>query len=437
MSNQGGVLATTRAQIKSLRSMLEGQQDRLAGILPTHLSAERVMRVAMADIQRTPKLLECQPGSVIGSIVQASELGLEVGSVLGHAYLVPFKGRCQLIVGYRGMIDLARRSGQILSIHAHVVRQHDDFTYELGMDPQLSHRPNLKVEPRTDGGDVTAAYAVARLKDGGVQFEVMSRVEIDAIRKNSPAGNFGPWVTNFPEMARKTPLRRLFKMLPASVEMMTAATHVDAPDHTQAAAVLDMGAADDQAAEGAVRSKLDEAKDKLAKAPPADDNATTEDTPTTQQAPKGEKPTRAPRAKAGEESVTVRTRRLGKACKGTYGLRTQGEAVAALKTALALTPAATDEALVAMTAEAEGWQVPAPKAPPGVSVKLADGSEYQGTEAECVAWCDQAIAEAEEVLDAQRVVEIHSAFPGRNDNAATRAAYFNRIHPEVVKALGG
>lgn len=116
------------------------------------------------------------------------------------------------------MIDLARRSGQIQSIGAYVVHEADDFEYELGLHPDIHHKPS----PLADRGPVTYVYAVAVLKGGGVQFEVMSRAEVEAIRKQSKAGNSGPWVTHWEEMARKSVVRKLFKYLPVSIEAVRA-----------------------------------------------------------------------------------------------------------------------------------------------------------------------------------------------------------------------
>jgi phage RecT family recombinase len=111
---------------------------------------------------------------------------------------------CQLIIGYRGMIDLARRSGQIVSLSARTVHEKDHFTYRYGLDETVEHVP-----ANGERGQLTYVYAVAKLKDGGVQFEVMSRNEIDKVRAQSKAKDSGPWVTHFEEMAKKTAIRRL------------------------------------------------------------------------------------------------------------------------------------------------------------------------------------------------------------------------------------
>ena len=185
---------------------------------PKHLTADRMMRVALSELRTNPKLLNCDHASLVNAIVKAGQLGFEIGSGLGHAYLVPYESEVTLIVGYRGLIALARRSGEIQSLTARVVRERDVFDLEYGLDERLRHVPSTDANP----GPVTHAYSIARLKDGGVQYEVMTRSEVESIRKRSRAGDAGPWVTDWEEMARKTVVRRLFKYLPVSIELADA-----------------------------------------------------------------------------------------------------------------------------------------------------------------------------------------------------------------------
>lgn len=202
----------------------------MAMALPKSLTADRLTRVVMTEFRKTPALMNCDQHSVLGAILQCAALGLEPGSALGHCYLLPFgngkssdvRPNCQLIIGYRGMIDLARRSGQIVSLSAYCVHEGDDFHYELGLHPDIHHIPGTSA----DNGIVTFVYAVAVLKGGGVQFEVMSRAEIENVRKTSKAGKSGPWASHWEEMAKKTVIRRLFKYLPVSIEA-TRAVEVD------------------------------------------------------------------------------------------------------------------------------------------------------------------------------------------------------------------
>jgi recombination protein RecT len=210
-------------------------QSQMRMALPKTLTAERLTRIVMTECRKTPELANCSQDSFFGAILQCAQLGLEPGGALGHCYLLPYGKTCQLIIGYRGMIDLARRSGQIVSINAYVVNDKDDFEYELGLHPDIKHRPS----PLADRGPVTYVYAVAVLKGGGVQFEVMSRAEVEAVRKQSKAGKSGPWVTHWDEMARKTVVRKLFKYLPVSIEAVRAVEIDEKSDRGEAVTETD------------------------------------------------------------------------------------------------------------------------------------------------------------------------------------------------------
>ena len=216
----------TMSKMQDFQVALAGQQAAISSRLPAHVSADRIIKIAVTAAWKNPKILDCTKESVLLSIMTAAELGLEPGGHLGGAYLVPYGTTCQLIPGYRGMIDLARRSGQIRSIEAHAVYEADEFVVEFGLDPKLSHRPTLKAER----GDVVAFYAVAQLVGGGVQYDYMTRADVDAIRKRSRAGTSGPWVTDYNEMGKKTVIRRLFKTLPVSVELARAMELHDASE---------------------------------------------------------------------------------------------------------------------------------------------------------------------------------------------------------------
>lgn len=203
----------------------------IALALPKHMTADRLARIAMTELRKTPKLMQCDQMSFLGAIMQCAQLGLEPGGALGHAYLLPFDRRqkqgnqwvtvateAQLIIGYRGMIDLARRSGQIVSLSARAVHENDTFSYAYGLEEKLEHVPCEDGNP----GALTHVYAVARLKDGGVQFEVMSKAAVDKVRAMSKSSDKGPWVDHYEEMAKKTAIRRLFKYLPVSIELQRA-----------------------------------------------------------------------------------------------------------------------------------------------------------------------------------------------------------------------
>ncbi len=234
-SETSTALAAAAGTDKMLQKFLaKGFQAQLKLAMPKSMTPERLSRIIVTECRRTPALLKCSPESFYGAVLQCATLGLEPGNALGHCYLLPFgngkdkdgRANAQLIIGYRGMIDLARRSGQILSISAYAVHENDEFHYELGLHPDIHHIPTQGAMP----GALTYVYAVAQIKDGGVQFEVMSRAEIEAVRSKSPAGKSGPWVSHFEEMAKKTVIRRLFKYLPVSIEAQRAAYADEATD---------------------------------------------------------------------------------------------------------------------------------------------------------------------------------------------------------------
>jgi recombination protein RecT len=140
-----------------------------------------------------------------------AELGIEPNG--RHAHLIPYKTECQLIIDYKGLVELAMRSGLISRIHADVVCENDTITIKNG---EINH----EVNPLISRGNMVGAYAMCFFKDGTAKHEYMSREEVDGIRKRSRAGNAGPWVTDYNEMAKKTVFRRMSKWLPLSPEIM-------------------------------------------------------------------------------------------------------------------------------------------------------------------------------------------------------------------------
>ncbi len=210
--------------LQEFQGALAAKRGAIAGRLPSHMSADRFVKIAVTAAAKSPKILQCNPESVMLSIMAAAEIGLEPGGSLGEGYLVPYGSTCQFIPGYRGLISLARRSGQIVSLEAHAVYAEDAFEVEFGLECKLSHKPSMAKER----GDIVAVYAIARLVGGGIQYDYMTRSEVDDIRKRSRAGTSGPWVTDFAEMAKKTVIRRLFKMLPVSTEMLSKALELQA-----------------------------------------------------------------------------------------------------------------------------------------------------------------------------------------------------------------
>ncbi len=205
-------------RVSTIRDLLAKSKEQIAMALPKHMDPDRLLRISMTSIQQNPKLLNCTPQSLVACVIESSQLGLSPDGVLGHSYLVPYGDKAQLQIGYRGFLELARRSGQVASLYAHDVHEGDKYEFELGLEPNLKHIP-----ARTDRGAIVAAYAVVRLKDGGYDFEWMWKEDIDKIRNSAKAKNGGPWKEHYPEMAKKTVIRRLAKRLPLSPEFQRAA----------------------------------------------------------------------------------------------------------------------------------------------------------------------------------------------------------------------
>ncbi|OKP81696.1 recombinase RecT [Paenibacillus sp. P3E] len=206
---------------KTINDLFEQMKPAIAQAIPKHLTPDRLLRIATTSIRTNPKLKVCTPESLLGAVMQCAQLGLEP-SILGHAYLIPYKNKgvdeCQFQIGYKGLIELARRTGQISSIMAQAVHEKDEFEYEYGINEKLKHVP-----ADGDRGPVVKYYSYAKFKDGGYSFMVMSRQDIMIHRdKFSKAKTYGPWVDHFDEMAKKTVLKSLMKYMPISVEFQRA-----------------------------------------------------------------------------------------------------------------------------------------------------------------------------------------------------------------------
>ena len=203
----------------------EQMQKQFAASLPSHLSPERFGRVAITALSRTPKLAECTQESFFKCLLDLSAMGLEPDG--RRAHLIPRNNRkqgtveCTLQIDYKGLVELMRRSGDVVAIHADVVCENDEFVHNLGVIE--SHTFDLK-GPR---GGFVAAYAQITFKDGSKQSAIMSKEEIDAIRKRSISGQSGPWVSDYNEMAKKTVVRRVSKMVTLSPEIMEAVERSD------------------------------------------------------------------------------------------------------------------------------------------------------------------------------------------------------------------
>lgn len=230
--------APAKRQTDTVRQALEKMKGQFALALPKHLTPDRLLRVTMTAVQNTPKLLECDRTSLFSAVMTCAQLGLEPDGVLGQAYLVPFKGKVQFIPGYKGLLTLARNSGEISTVQAHAVRVGDDFSYAYGLNEHLDHVP---AEDNEDG-EITHFYAYAKFKDGGHIFEVMTRAAVDRIRDQAEGYKAfkankiksTPWVDHYPQMGRKTAIRRVANYLPMSVQRAVAIEAAyEAGDHAE------------------------------------------------------------------------------------------------------------------------------------------------------------------------------------------------------------
>lgn len=217
-----------RAAPMTVATLLRGAKvSSMNAVCSRALSADKIVKLFALAASRTPKLMQCTPISVANAMMQCAELGIAPGT-LGTAYLIPYENRrvgtveCQLIVGYRGLVELARRSGQVATITADVVREGDVFVYENGVEPMLRHQAKAPLSAKR-----THAWAAVKFKDGSYQFTVLRWEEVEGIRARSRAGNSGPWVTDTDEMAKKTALRRLCKLLPLTLEVAAAMEKAD------------------------------------------------------------------------------------------------------------------------------------------------------------------------------------------------------------------
>ncbi len=209
ISNQQIALVISKDNLKALMEKRQVSQT-LERVSTRWMSADQLRTQAVLAVARNPALLRCTQHSFLESMVRAAELGLRFAGAGGEAYLIPFKNQCSLIIGYRGLCALARRTGKVTRIEARVVYERDHFKVSYGSGQQLIHRPYLG----SGRGKIICAYGLAELRDGSVQIEVMAIDEIEKIKNKSRAAENGPWRTDFSEMCRKTVLRRLCKFLP-------------------------------------------------------------------------------------------------------------------------------------------------------------------------------------------------------------------------------
>lgn len=208
---------------KGIKDYLKAYEGEIAKALPSVMTPERFSRIVTTALTQTPLLADCTPASFFGAMLTSAQLGLEPNTPLGQAYLIPFKNNkkgvveCQFQIGYKGLIDLARRSGEIQTIEAHIVYENDEFDFELGLETKLRHKP-----AKSDRGQMVWVYAMYKLTNGGYAFEVMS---VEDVKKHAAkysiafkSGKGSPWQSDFEEMAKKTVLKKVLKYAPLKTD---------------------------------------------------------------------------------------------------------------------------------------------------------------------------------------------------------------------------
>ena len=204
----------------ALQQYIKQMENEIKKALPSVITPERFTRIILSALSTNPKLAETTPQSFLGAMMTAAQLGVEPNTPLGQAYLIPYRNKgvmeCQFQLGYKGLIDLAYRSGDISIIQAQVVYSEDSFTYSFGLEPTLKHIPTA-----SNRGKPLYVYAVFKTRKSGYGFEVMSIEEIRSLaQKYSKSYENGPWQTNFEEMAKKTVLKRLLKYAPLKTDFL-------------------------------------------------------------------------------------------------------------------------------------------------------------------------------------------------------------------------
>lgn len=221
-----------QAVVKTVKTFVMDNLKAIESAMPRiGLTAESVARTALSQVYKNPVLETCDKTSLIRAIIEAASLGLSFA--LGRAYLVPFNNKrldpvtgektwrmeAQFMPGYQGLVDLVRRSAQVKTVLAGAVYDGDTFVYEFGLETdRFEHKP--VTEP--DDAKLTHTYCLIRFLDGGYQLVVLTKAQIDAVRKRSKAASEGPWVTDYGAMAIKTAVKRCTKLCPASIELSRA-----------------------------------------------------------------------------------------------------------------------------------------------------------------------------------------------------------------------
>ena len=198
----------------NVRNLLMSMKGEINNALPQYLPTEKFIRTGLTAINSNPKLLQCQPQSLLAAVMNSAQLGLEFNTPLGEAYLIPYGNQVSFQIGYMGILKLAHNTGQFKRITAKEVHENDEFDIDYGTG-EIKHKPVIIGE----SGDVIGYYAVYETKDGGRDSFYMSKEDATAYgRKFSKSFNSGPWKTNFDAMAKKSCIIQVLKYAPKAID---------------------------------------------------------------------------------------------------------------------------------------------------------------------------------------------------------------------------
>lgn len=259
-----------KAKGANLKTLLESRRAEFAAVAAKHMDPDRMGRLLLAAASRQPLILECTPASVVAVMMDCAKWGLEPCG-RGGVWPVPFRNHgvweLSSIIDYRGELALARRSGEISTISAHPVYEGEEFFVEYGDNERLVHKPDLFAAARKDERDgLRAVYAIAHMKDGGIQRAILTLADVEKYRAKSRASDRGPWVTDYVAMAQKTAVRRLCNLLPMAIEYREAVSREEERDRDEGP-VVDVGF--DRVAHEVQKSAAERLREKLAKPTPA------------------------------------------------------------------------------------------------------------------------------------------------------------------------
>jgi recombination protein RecT len=220
--------AVAQTKISTVWDYFKERKGEISKVLPKHMTVDRLIGVMSYVIKSTPEIMGASQASLVAAVIQTCQIGLEPGN-LGHCYYVPFNNKkngnfvkeVQFILGYKGIIELINRAGKAVILSTEIVREKDRFDYSQGLNPVLVHVPTkLK-----DRGEIIGVYCVAKIIAANEKlFVFLSKEEIDKVRNASKAGksDYSPWHNWYEEMAKKTAVKRISKLLPMSVEVQRA-----------------------------------------------------------------------------------------------------------------------------------------------------------------------------------------------------------------------